>query len=107
MQQFMNLLVTQLQNQDPTNPMSDSDFFAQMAQLGNVQGMDNLQQASQLQEGQGMLGKTVTATDNTGNEISGVVTQMTMASGTVSPSVTDAAGNVSQIGLSNIQSVSS
>src|SRR5579862_6794942 len=66
MQQFMALMVSQLQNQDPLNPMSSSDFFAQMAQLGQVQGMDQLDQASQLQEAQGMLGKTVTASATAG-----------------------------------------
>src|ERR1700722_19618873 len=75
MQQFMQLLVSQLKNQDPLDPMSDSDFFAQMAQLGQVQGMDTLNQASQLQEAQGMLGKSVTATSSNtgGGMITGVV----------------------------------
>ena len=107
MQQFMSLLVTQLQYQDPLDPMSNADFFAQMAQLGSVQGMDNLQQASQLQEAQGMLGKTVTATNNTGNMFVGVVSQLGMNSGNVSLNVTDSNGNVTQVSLSNIQSVSS
>jgi flagellar basal-body rod modification protein FlgD len=107
MQQFMSLLVAQLQNQDPTQPMSDSDFFAQMAQLGNVQGMDNLQQTSQLEEATGMLGKTITATDGTGGIVTGTATQMMMANGAVAISVTDANGNVSQVSLSNIQAVSS
>lgn len=30
---FMKLLIAQLQNQDPTNPMKDNEFIAQMAQF--------------------------------------------------------------------------
>lgn len=37
--QFMKLLVTQLQNQDPLNPMEDKDFMAQMAQFSSLEQM--------------------------------------------------------------------
>ena len=30
---FLKLLITQLSNQDPTNPMEDTQFIAQMAQF--------------------------------------------------------------------------
>ena len=33
---FLNLLVTQLQHQDPTNPMDNSDMLAQMAQFTSL-----------------------------------------------------------------------
>ncbi len=107
MQQFMQLLVSQLQNQDPLDPMSDSDFFAQMAQLGQVQGMDTLNQASQLQEAQGMLGKAVTATSsNTGGGIvSGVVSSISVNSGNYSLNVVDASGNTTTVTLANVQSI--
>jgi flagellar basal-body rod modification protein FlgD len=107
MQQFMQLLVSQLKNQDPLDPMSDSDFFAQMAQLGQVQGMDTLNQASQLQEAQGMLGKNVTATASglNGNAINGTVSSISVNAGVYSLDVTDASGNTTTVSLSNIQSI--
>jgi len=39
---FMKLLITQLQNQDPTNPMKDNEFIAQMAQFSALEQTMNL-----------------------------------------------------------------
>ena len=39
---FLKLLVTQLANQDPTNPMEDRDFMAQMAQFSALEQMVNM-----------------------------------------------------------------
>ncbi|MDR1615725.1 MAG: hypothetical protein LBR98_01700 [Syntrophomonadaceae bacterium] len=39
---FLKLLVTQLQNQDPLNPQSDREFIAQMASFSSLEQMKNL-----------------------------------------------------------------
>jgi flagellar basal-body rod modification protein FlgD len=39
---FMKLLVTQLQNQDPLNPMDNAQMTSQLAQLSTVSGIDKL-----------------------------------------------------------------
>lgn len=39
---FLRLLVTQLANQDPTNPMEDREFIAQMAQFSSLEQMSNV-----------------------------------------------------------------
>lgn len=40
--EFLTLLVTQLQNQDPLNPMDSSQLTSQMAQISTVTGIDQL-----------------------------------------------------------------
>ena len=40
--QFLTLLVTQLQNQDPLNPMDNAQVTSQMAQLSTVNGINQL-----------------------------------------------------------------
>jgi flagellar basal-body rod modification protein FlgD len=40
--QFLNLLVTQLNNQDPLNPMDNSQMTSQLAQISTVQGITDL-----------------------------------------------------------------
>jgi flagellar basal-body rod modification protein FlgD len=40
--QFLKLLVTQMQNQDPNNPMDNAQITSQMAQLSTVTGIDKL-----------------------------------------------------------------
>jgi flagellar basal-body rod modification protein FlgD len=39
---FMKILMTQLQNQDPLNPMQDKDFIAQMATFSTLEQITNL-----------------------------------------------------------------
>ena len=41
---FLKILMTQLQNQDPLNPMQDKDFIAQMATFSSLEQMTNLTQ---------------------------------------------------------------
>ncbi len=40
--QFLQLLVTQLQNQDPLNPMDNAEMTSQLAQINMVNGIDQL-----------------------------------------------------------------
>jgi flagellar basal-body rod modification protein FlgD len=39
---FLNLLITQLQHQDPTQPMDDSAFLAQLAQFSTLEQLQGV-----------------------------------------------------------------
>ncbi|MBO7747892.1 flagellar hook capping protein [Paenibacillus sp. MWE-103] len=61
---FLKILVTQLQNQDPMQPLQDKDFIAQMAQFTSVEQLVNMaDQLSALRQNLGMassmIGKNV------------------------------------------------
>jgi flagellar basal-body rod modification protein FlgD len=42
---FLNLLVTQLQHQDPTQPMADGEFLAQLAQFSSLEQLQQMNQS--------------------------------------------------------------
>jgi len=66
---FMRLMTTQLQHQDPLKPMDNSQMVAQMAQLSSVQGIDQLNKtvlglrenlsSDQILRGAAMVGRSV------------------------------------------------
>lgn len=110
MQDFLQLLTTQLQNQDPLNPMSDTDFFAQMAQLGQVEGIDELNNSAQVQQAQSLMGQTVTATNpNIGAgqpaTITGTVQALSIQNGTYYLGIQQASGAIATVPMSSLQSV--
>ena len=49
---FMTLLVTQMKNQDPLNPLDNAQMTSQLAQLSTLSGIDKLTTASGTKEGQ-------------------------------------------------------
>lgn len=93
---FMQLLVSQLQNQDPINPQSNEDFIAQLAQFSSLEQMENLNDSfvgmavlqqsnalmSQLTEGSALIGQEVTYVDPTTQEqVTGSVTSVRIEDG--------------------------
>lgn len=87
---FMKLLIAQLQNQDPTNPMKDNEFIAQMAQFSALEQTMNLsksfekfaeaQNQSQLIQYNNFVGKTIRwheITEETGEDGKPVVNEGT------------------------------
>lgn len=58
---FLLLLVTQLKNQDPLNPMDNTESIAQMAQFTTLEQMQNLNRVGELQQATSMIGKFIKA----------------------------------------------
>ena len=74
---FLTLLVDELKYQNPLDPTSSSDFMSQIASLSQVEQLQSVSSASQIDEAAGLIGKTVTASDASGDTISGVVSGVT------------------------------
>lgn len=68
-ERFLKLLITQMQNQDPLNPMDNAQVTSQMAQISTVTGIEKLNQtmqslsgqmlSSQALQGAALVGRTV------------------------------------------------
>ena len=83
---FMSLLVTQLQNQDPSSPMDTNEMIAQTTQLAMMEKLTEMATASEegfsLQmrtSAAALVGQTVTYTQSDGTEITGTATSVSFA----------------------------
>lgn len=84
--QFMNLLVTQLKNQDPMDPMDDREMIQQLTQLSSLDSLQKIEQlseqntlTSQITQAAALIGRTVTAR-NGDTTLSGQVTAASVQS---------------------------
>lgn len=107
-QQFFDLMVTQLQNQDPFKPMESGDFLGQIAQFSTVNGITELQasfaslasslQSSQALQASTMVGREVVIPRTTVRLEEGkgaqVAASLPAAATSVRLTVTDASGQV-------------
>ncbi len=82
--QFLQLLVAQLKNQDPTEPMDSTEYLSQLASFSQVEAqtntnakLDSLLTSSALQTADSAIGRTVTSADGT---VSGVVSSVSIVS---------------------------
>lgn len=112
MQTFLVLLSVQLATQNPLEPMSDRDFFAQMAQLGQVEGMDSLRSSMDAAQASGMIGKKVTAvrpfTQSGGSQdqvVVGTVKKVLLQDGVYYLGVQEANGGYVQIQMGNVLTI--
>ncbi len=72
--EFLRLLTTQLQYQDPLKPAEDKEFIAQLAQFSALEQTQNLNAHLLQLTATGLLGKNITVTDEaTGATLTGVV----------------------------------
>lgn len=77
---FLKLLVTQLQNQDPLSPMEDTEFIAQMAQFSALEEMSALNRSFEFGSSVSLIGKEVIAIYGNGL-IQGVVERVSVLNG--------------------------
>ncbi|MCR5691906.1 MAG: hypothetical protein K6G62_06770 [Eubacterium sp.] len=84
-EEFLELLVCQMQNQDPLEPQDNSAFTAQLAQFSSLEQMTNMNDTLTNSTAFGLVGKTVSvsSTDATGavSEKSGVVESVYISEG--------------------------
>jgi flagellar basal-body rod modification protein FlgD len=83
---FLQLLVSQLKNQDPLNPMKDTEFISQLATFSSLEqmttmntNMTSLVEQQYYSNNAAMLGKTITTSDGK----TGVVDKVTKDSGSM------------------------
>ncbi|MEE8320249.1 MAG: flagellar hook assembly protein FlgD [Gammaproteobacteria bacterium] len=106
--EFLKLMITQIQHQDPLSPMESGEFLSQLAQFGTVNGITELQssfstlanslQSNQALQASTMVGRNVLASGNIAvlddsGSVNGAV-DLSAATGSLMLKVTDSAGQV-------------
>ena len=85
---FVNMLVAELQNQDPTQPMDSSQIVQEMSQIDDIATNQQLDQTLQsvllgqnISSASSLLDMTVSATDASGNAVNGTVNSVSISNG--------------------------
>ncbi len=107
---FLTLLVTQLKNQDPTNPMDNAQLTSQLAQINTLSGIEKLNTTLGSISGQISNGQSLQATSLIGHGVMVQGSQILVGNKTTTPfgislpgaatsvtaTITDASGSVVQ-----------
>lgn len=83
--QFLKLLISELQNQDPLDPMDNSEMVQQIGQIREIGATDqltrtlsNLSASQELVTASGLIGRAVTGLADDSSDVDGVVDRITV-----------------------------
>jgi flagellar basal-body rod modification protein FlgD len=100
---FLRLLIAQMKNQDPTNPMDSTEYVSQLASFSSVEQqtktnarLDQLLTTTALTQADGVIGRTITSADG---GISGKVAAVMILSGSAVAVLEDGSEVVLEAGI--------
>lgn len=86
MDHFLQLMITELQNQDPLDPMENSEMLQQISQIREIgatdqlrESLESMQQSQGISTASGLIGKQVQALTDDGYVLFGVVQSVQLA----------------------------
>ena len=110
-QDFLKLLVTQLKNQDPTQPVGNEELLNQLSAMRSLQSnielensLKSLTLGQSLASGASFLGKEVGGVDDSDQEFTGVVDRIIVRDGATYVGMGDAEVPISKITTVNAAS---
>ena len=109
---FMQLLLTQMKNQNPLEPMQDREFMGQVTQLNSLKQLEQMnlslktlltkaEPKPDLAQAATLIGKKVDAKDAQGQAVTGLVTSVRLQNDVIWLTV-----NGTQVALGSVSSVS-
>jgi len=112
LQDFLKILLTQLNYQDPLKPMDNQEFMAQMAQFTALEQSQRLNDKLDLLianqaalQSVGLIGRTVDVSTDSGN-VTGTVTSLSLQGEQPKVSVSTSGGNVlTDVGISQVTAI--
>lgn len=102
---FLNMLMTQLQNQDPTSPMDTDQFTSELVQFSSVEQQietnQSLTQLIQLTQG----GEVIQGSEMIGKQVTAQTTQVPLQDGSATVNITSPAAEPVAISIANANGV--
>jgi flagellar basal-body rod modification protein FlgD len=105
--QFMQMMITELQNQDPLNPMQNSQIMQELGQMQQITAsnkltttLDGVALGQSLSNATSLIGKKIDGIDDNGNPATGVVQKVSVAN-----SVAKLQVGAQIVSLSNVQDI--
>lgn len=112
--EFLGLLITELQNQDPLNPMDNAQMLEQIGQIREIgsttqltETLSTLAVGQELSMASSMIGKQVSALDNNANDVEGIVDRVSVQTDPEDPSIRKVSVHIgdSVVDISNIREI--
>lgn len=101
---FLKLMISELQNQDPLNPADNTALLTQLSQIRQVSSSDKLSSTldtvllgQNLSNATSMIGKKVTALGEDNKDVTGTVSKVTVADGNVNVFIGDKSFKLSNV----------
>lgn len=86
--QFLKLMITELQNQDPLNPMKNGEMLQQLSEMRSIASNDKLTETlgavmvgQNVTTASALIGKEINAVTDDGGNVKGLVERVTVAGG--------------------------
>lgn len=111
---FLSLMIAELQNQDPLNPMDNAQMVQQVSQIQQIGATNKLsntlaglQLGQNLSTASSLIGKKVTALGDDGSNVQGIVDRVTVEANSSDKSKTSLKGHIgdSSFELGNVRQV--
>ncbi len=101
---FFQLMIAELQNQDPLNPLENNEFLAQIATIREIGAttklgdtLDSLVLGQNLNSGSALIGREIHALSDSGADVKGVVSRVTVDGGNVTLHIGDETAKLNNI----------
>ncbi len=92
--QFLGLLITELQNQDPLNPMDNAQMLSQIGQIREIGSTNQLTETlttlaigQELTMASNLIGKSISALDTNADSVEGIVDRVSVQTDSEDPSI--------------------
>lgn len=104
---FLELMITELQNQDPLNPMENSEMLNQIGQIREISSNDKLSETlesvlmgNDLMTASGLIGKQIKGLNSDAEYVTGTVDKVTVADDAITLTVGE-----DTVDLSNVSEI--